>query len=1450
MIFKLKKILAVLISLNLITGSLLPLYAGAEGSVPINPSHKTEIINVAEGKPVITSDIHEIEGHAPSNITDGERCTYMLSEFGDERASSEIITVDLLRRYNVTKVELFDRWDLDMESGRQFIDIIGANKSDLSDAVTLGSLGEKNDDSFAHQSSFKVDVNGNNAYRYIAVKRTGGGNYHYAELRVWAEQTVTNISKNIDLKNIICDNLSDDSHWVYDFATADNAFDENKNTTWIEEGNAHRYLRVDLGDEYNIGMIEMSGRDFSADNQIDDPWGRMYINMYGTNSTDTSSNIFDAFSAPESDSELLEKGFKKLARVTTNDGGYNSAIDSEKPFPSIHVPEGSESVNGKAGMFQSTCDDSEAFRYFIIKKTQPTSISLSTISLYVVNPVVNRYDIRPDGIYVNFSDEMDEASFNNTTVKFKNADGTDTKADFELIDAYTLKIDTSNLDIHNKYTLELDKSIKNLKNVTLADNCVKDFDTLKTISAEGFKVYGTADCTGDEIRSFHYLDNVSAKVNIKNNSTKDKSVGLFLALYSSSGNLIDVTLSKQTVKANGQMPFTANISTKDYNADGEYIKFYVWEMSGLTPIVDGSVIKSAVTDIYVSPDGNDEYNGTIAKPFKTLKRAQQEVRLYNKTMQSDINVWLKEGTYQLNDTLTLTDADSGNNGYYVNWQPYNNSDVTISGGKQITGWKKRADGVLYASLSGLDTVRELYVNDKKAVRAQSETKIAPLDLYYENDEISGFIVNADDMAHFTKASDIQLHFTRGWASMVLNVESITDNGDGTATVKMQQPAFKMATHFESAGTSNPAEGFSYHIFWLDETNKFYAENVYELMDNPSEFYYNKKTGTIYYIPREGEDASNISVFAPNLEKIIEVKGTDLNKKAKNIRFKNLTIAHGAYNEFDNGVLGDQAQLKIITEKPETAYPLDSTITGANIRVSACENIEFTDNVFYGMAAVGIGLYNGAKNTVIKGNAFYDIGDSAITVGLPTDDFISSTENGANVALFKPTSSSAEEWGNFSAYAVDGDNSRGWNIYGGSYDGDYSDEWWQVDLLKPYKIDTVIMHQRNLTDVERTNFVVMGSNDASFNTGVVILAEQGAEPYGETGSFEAQTNIETPVRYVRVMKTTNEYFYMPEIELISKDETVPLEEVCKDNLISNNYITRVGEYNWGAPGMQTYYTDGTVIDHNYVTDVPYSGICVGWGWTNVPDSVTSRNNIVSNNIIEKFNTISYDGGGIYTLGQNPDSKVFGNYIKNEINAYAAFYPDSGSAHFEVYNNVFEDVHMSLNVYNETQENITAYDNWATTPYYLNYGSSEQVEAPGVYLPTKAPQAVNDIISNAGLEADYKNIISKVPSRYKERTFEEMYSNIIEENNPEILSMPNVVVVRNYLKNKVMEAEVVLELGRPYATADDVSSLRAVIDETKVYTTAKSSVIAKFDKIELVNQHLKIVKAIKDYYNSLS
>ena len=69
--------------------------------------------------------------------------------------------------------------------------------------------------------------------------------------------------------------------------------------------------------------------------------------------------------------------------------------------------------------------------------------------------------------------------------------------------------------------------------------------------------------------------------------------------------------------------------------------------------------------LYVAPSGSDTNDGSFEAPFKTISRAQKEVRKLNETMTGDIVVCLRGGTYQLASTLTLNNLDGGKQGHYV-----------------------------------------------------------------------------------------------------------------------------------------------------------------------------------------------------------------------------------------------------------------------------------------------------------------------------------------------------------------------------------------------------------------------------------------------------------------------------------------------------------------------------------------------------------------------------------------------------------------------------------------------------------------------------------------------------------------------------------------------------------------------------------------------------------------
>lgn len=138
------------------------------------------------------------------------------------------------------------------------------------------------------------------------------------------------------------------------------------------------------------------------------------------------------------------------------------------------------------------------------------------------------------------------------------------------------------------------------------------------------------------------------------------------------------------------------------------------------------------------------------------------------------------------------------------------------------------------------------------------------------------------------------------------------------------------------------------------------------------------------------------------------------------------------------------------------------------------------------------------------------------------------------------------------------------------------------------------------------------------------------------------------------------------------------QLVKNTTIRNNLITRVGIDMFDSPAITATYTNGTIIDHNEISYCPYSGISLGWGWS---DEESNNNTAamrdlgkatVTNNYIHDVCKTNYDGGAFYSLGWNEGTVVSGNYIYNSGNGddhgEISIYLDEGSCYMEVCDNV--------------------------------------------------------------------------------------------------------------------------------------------------------------------------------------
>lgn len=843
--------------------------------------------------------------------------------------------------------------------------------------------------------------------------------------------------------------------------------------------------------------------------------------------------------------------------------------------------------------------------------------------------------------------------------------------------------------------------------------------------------------------------------------------------------------------------------------------------------------QSSAVEFYVSVNGSDDNDGTIDKPFATIEKAKEEVRKINKDMKQDITVYLREGVYVLSDTLSFNQEDSGSNGYYIRYKAYENEKVKISGGNKITGWTEYKDGIYKAPYGDGSYVRQLSVNGNRARRAQTENMEIITDLYDdtsdEQNTVDGLVFDSDRFVDYQNKQDIQIHLSRGWYSILFNTDDIRKSEDGKSIFFPSQPDLK-----------NTVNG----IHPLKKELAVVIENAFEELDTPGEFYYNRAEKTMYYMPRADEDMKTADIWAAELEILLEVKGEKSIDKVKNIEFNGIEFAHATWDRpAELGLRNGQAQVFHVNEKDEIT-DVPKGFVPACIQLQWAEKINFINDTIKDMGAVGIGLYQGVNYCNFEGNTFADIADSAMTVGLSNQTYEDDVYEGFNLAADKPTTSSGETTAYPSSNVVDVNKRTIW-----SQSGSVSPGWVQIDLLKPYRIDRIEIVARQDMDQPsaRANFEIQASNDPDFGK-FVVLASKGSEAYEHKGTCVLYSDNENEYRYVRVKKSDKQYFVFAEVRLINEDMAYsPNREACKYNRIRNNYITRTGYVNWGAPAIQSYYTKNLDITHNEIYNVAYSGICIGWGWTTFPDSTVCRDTKVMYNRVHRNNLINFDGGSFYSLGQMPNTIVKGNYLSDQPNYIAGLYSDNGSKYQLVTENVVENVNQAYFL-NSGTGYLTYKKNYSPHTGAVISNTGTVAEATIRYIPDNPPTEVLEIMNNAGIEESWISIKDRAGEDMwpvsTEQTYADMYYDQKDDLGFRNAYFTNFITAAD---NWIKLAEVGTDIGT--YSQEGYDAFRQYLDRMIKYTKDTASDIKRDEIIDLRLEYEKELEAFKASKNTL-
>ena len=121
---------------------------------------------------------------------------------------------------------------------------------------------------------------------------------------------------------------------------------------------------------------------------------------------------------------------------------------------------------------------------------------------------------------------------------------------------------------------------------------------------------------------------------------------------------------------------------------------------------------------------------------------------------------------------------------------------------------------------------------------------------------------------------------------------------------------------------------------------------------------------------------------------------------------------------------------------------------------------------------------------------------------------------------------------------------------------------------------------------------------------------------------------------------------------------------------------------GGVGIWLGYTQRSLIAHNQIDDVPYTGISIGWGgWhanvlTPNSDSNDNSDNVIEDNLLFHYMTTLGDGGAIYSDGSEATGfatalDVSGNVAYDGANTASSIYTDAASQYVDISDNFVYD-----------------------------------------------------------------------------------------------------------------------------------------------------------------------------------
>jgi hypothetical protein len=296
--------------------------------------------------------------------------------------------------------------------------------------------------------------------------------------------------------------------------------------------------------------------------------------------------------------------------------------------------------------------------------------------------------------------------------------------------------------------------------------------------------------------------------------------------------------------------------------------------------------------IHVGALANGKADGSAAHPYPTLDAARKAVRRLRRGdgCQVPVRVLIAPGVYRLEKPLVFTPEDGGTAECPVTWSGDGGRPL-LSGARVIAGWRSGTINSRPCWQVDLQEVKagrwwftQLFVNGRRRLRArlpkQGLYRFAGVPEEEAKVDAGGHFHGAmsalfepGEIRAFRNLADIEVVVPDHWYENHLRIESVDEAN--------------RLIRFATKGWSR---------FSRDETGRhtrFRLDHVAEACTEPGDWYLDRPTGTLSYIPLPGEKLETTFFEAPALDLLLSVQGDALNpeRRVRHLRFEFLDLRH-------------------------------------------------------------------------------------------------------------------------------------------------------------------------------------------------------------------------------------------------------------------------------------------------------------------------------------------------------------------------------------------------------------------------------------------------------------------------------------------------------------------------------------------------------------------------------